>query len=133
MEQKPFEDSTFEAEFYRRVEMIKERAKAAGTNITQLCRIAEVSRTTPERWEKRVPKSITILDQMFNALLDIEAERRAKEDALKNLPPRERERLRVQEEERQKEEERMRRERRNETRRLSRMRRKDSNSNTEEE
>lgn len=120
-------DSTFEAEFYRRVDMIKQRAKAAGTNITQLCRNAGVSRTTPERWEKRVPKSIGIIDLMFQALLEIEEAKKAEDQALENLSPRERQRIKAQEAERLLEEERQRRERRNETRRLSRQNKSDNN------
>ncbi|EAW2493106.1 hypothetical protein AXL65_02445 [Salmonella enterica subsp. enterica] len=133
MESTPMDDSTFEAEFYRRVEMIKQRAKEAGTNITQLCRIAGVSRTTPERWEKRVPKSIGILDLMYQALKDIETEKQAEEEAFQNLPPRERQRIKAQEEEKQREEERQRRERRNESRRLNRQRGKDSTSTKDED
>ena len=127
MDTSPMDDSTFAAEFYRRVEMIKKRAKDAGTNITQLCRAAGVSRTTPERWEKRVPKSIGILDLMYQALLDVEKSKEAEEQAFNELPPRERERLKAMEEERLLEEERQRRERRNESRRLSRQRQKPNN------
>lgn len=137
-EDKPLEitpeghDSTFESEFYRRVEMIKQRAKLAGTNITQLCKAAGVSRTTPERWEKRVPKSIGILDLMLEALLEAEKAKEEQDKAFKDLPEREQQRLRAQEEERRKEQERQRRERRNETRRLSRARQKDSDKNKDE-
>ena len=133
MESTPMDDSTFEAEFYRRVELIKERAKDAGTNITQLCRMAGVSRTTPERWEKRVPKSIGILDLMFQALLEVEQDRKAQEKAFEQLPQRERERIIAQEEEKKREAERQRRERRNESRRLTRQRLKDASSESEEE
>lgn len=133
MESTPLDDSTFEAEFYRRVELIKERAKEAGTNITQLCRMAGVSRTTPERWEKRVPKSIGILDLMFEALKEVESDRQAQQEAFAQLPPRERERLKAQEEEKKREVERQRRERRNESRRQSRQRLKDPSSESEEE
>lgn len=120
-------DDSFEAEFYRRVETIKQRAKAAGTNITQLCRNAGISRTTPERWEKRVPKSIGIVDLMFQALLEIEEAKKSEEKAFEDLPPRERERIKAQEAERLREEERQRRERRNEARRINRQRNEASN------
>ncbi|HGX3708918.1 TPA: hypothetical protein ACNEJR_003679 [Escherichia coli] len=133
MESTPMDDSTFEAEFYRRVELIKQRAKEAGTNITQLCRIAGVSRTTPERWEKRVPKSIGILDLMYQALTEIETVKQAEEEAFQNLPPRERQRIKAQEEEKAREEERQRRERRNESRRINRQRGKESTSNCSNE
>jgi lambda repressor-like predicted transcriptional regulator len=113
-------ENTFEEEFYRRVELIKARAKKAGTNITHLCRESGVSRTTPERWEKRVPKSIALIDQMMAVLREIEREKEANEKALEALSPRERQRLEVEQTERMKEEQRHRRERRNELRRLSR-------------
>lgn len=121
-------ETTFEEEFYRRVELIRERAKKAGTNITHLCRVSGVSRTTPERWEKRVPKSIGLIDQMMAALEEIERDNAAQEQALENLPPRERQRLQAEEEERKREEERVRRERRNEQRRLSRQKSKSDGS-----
>ncbi|EJG5414298.1 hypothetical protein NAD41_000899 [Salmonella enterica] len=117
---------TLEQVFNRRVEQLKERAKAAGTNITQLCRLAGVSRTTPERWEKRVPKSICIFDLMFEALRGIEKEIEAEQEAFKTLPPREQRRLKVLQEEEERERERQRRERRNESRRQTRARLKDS-------
>ncbi|EIP9220998.1 hypothetical protein LT875_002444 [Salmonella enterica] len=124
-------DSTFETEFYRRVEMIKQRAKDAGTNITQLCKAAGVSRTTPERWEKRVPKSIGILDLMLAALLEAEKAKEEQEQAFKDLPEREQRRLQVQEAERKRVQEQLRRERRNQTRRESRARQKDSDTNND--
>lgn len=120
-------DSSFESEFYRRVEMIKQRAKAAGTNITQLCKAAGVSRTTPERWEKRVPKSIGILDLMLAALLEAEKAKEEQNQAFKDLPEREQQRIKAQEEERLRQEEEARRQRRNELRRISRARKKSQN------
>ncbi|MCT4704536.1 hypothetical protein MUA04_10765 [Enterobacteriaceae bacterium H11S18] len=117
-------ENTFAEEFYRRVEMIKARAKKADTNITHLCRVAGVSRTTPERWEKRVPKSIAIIDQMMEALAEIERVNEAQNKAFEELPLREQQRLLAEEEERKREEERQRRERRNEQRRLSRQKNK---------
>ncbi|EBJ6658323.1 hypothetical protein D0Q53_20620 [Salmonella enterica] len=119
-------DSTLEKEFNRRVKQLNERAKAAGTNITELCRIAGVSRTTPERWNKRVPKSISIFDLVFEALLGIEQERKEEEAAFNSLPEREQARLKAQMEELEREKEHQRRQRRNESRRLSRARLKDS-------
>ncbi|ENW4943600.1 hypothetical protein ACFLMW_003748 [Salmonella enterica] len=120
------EDSTLEDEFKRRAQQLSDRAKAAGTNITELCRIAGVSRTTPERWNKRVPKSISIFDLVFEALLGIEKTRKEEEEAFKSLPKREQERIKAQLEELEREKERQRREKRNESRRQSRARLKDS-------
>lgn len=120
------EDSTLTQEFNRRVKLLNERAQAAGTNITELCRIAGVSRTTPERWNKRVPKSITIFDLVFEALLGIEAVKKEEEAAFKSLPKREQERIKAQLEELEREREHQRRQKRNESRRQSRARLKDS-------
>lgn len=118
---------TLEEVFKRRVAQLKDRAKDAGTNITHLCRLAGVSRTTPERWDKRVPKSICIFDLMFEALKGIEKEQEAEQEAFNTLPEREQLRLRALKEEEDREKERQRRERRNESRRQMRARLKDSN------
>ncbi|EAM6792416.1 hypothetical protein E0G74_01485 [Salmonella enterica] len=126
MDDLQLDDLTLEEVFRRRVDMLNERAKKAGTNITQLCRLAGVSRTTPERWNKRVPKSIGIFDLMFEALLNIEKANNAEDEAFHNLPPREQKRLKAIQEEQEREKERQRRERRNESRRQSRARHKDS-------
>jgi transcriptional regulator with XRE-family HTH domain len=120
------QNTTFESEFYRRVEMIKRRAKQAGTNLTQLCKTTGISRTTPERWEQRVPKSIKILDQMLEALLDAERAKEEQEQAFNDLPLREQQRLKVQEEERLKAQESARRENRNLKRRINRAVKKNS-------
>ncbi|EAM1616348.1 hypothetical protein EU642_22185 [Salmonella enterica] len=126
MDDLPLEDLKLEEVFRRRVDMLNERAKKAGTNITQLCRLAGVSRTTPERWNKRVPKSIGIFDLMFEALVSIEKEQNAEEEAFASLSPREQKRLKALQEEQERERERQRRERRNESRRQSRARQKGS-------
>ncbi|MBZ0058708.1 MULTISPECIES: hypothetical protein [Leclercia] len=120
------EESTLEDEFNRRVKQLSERAKAAGTNVSELCRIAGVSRTTPERWNKRVPKSITIFDSVFQALLDLERAKGEEEEAFKNLPLREQERLKAQRKELEREKEKERRLKRNEARRESRARLKNA-------
>ncbi|MEL2244032.1 hypothetical protein PAS25_23995 [Leclercia adecarboxylata] len=120
------EESTLEDEFNRRVKQLSERAKAAGTNVSELCRIAGVSRTTPERWNKRVPKSITIFDSVFQALLDLERAKGEEEEAFKNLPLREQERLKAQRKELEREKEKEHRLKRNEARRESRARLKNA-------
>lgn len=120
------EESTLEDEFNRRVKQLSERAKAAGTNVSELCRIAGISRTTPERWNKRVPKSITIFDSIFQALLDLERAKEEEEKAFKNLPLREQERLKAQRKELEREKEKERRLKRNEARRENRARLKNA-------
>lgn len=120
------EDSTLEEEFNRRVKALNERAKSAGTNITELCRLAGVSRTTPERWTKRVPQSISIFDSIFLALVNIEKTREQEEEAFNNLPAREQERIKTQQQEREREKEKERRSQRNAARRLNRARQKNT-------
>lgn len=120
------DESTLEEEFNRRVKQLSERAKAAGTNVSELCRIAGISRTTPERWNKRVPKSITIFDSVFQALLDLEKAKEEEEEAFKNLPLREQERLQAQRKELEREKEKERRLKRNEARRENRARLKNA-------
>ncbi len=120
------EESTLEEEFNRRVKKLSERAKAAGTNVSELCRIAGVSRTTPERWNQRVPKSISIFDSVFQALLEIEKVKEEEDNAFKNLPPREQERIKAQRKEIEREREKEQRLKRNESRRESRARLKNT-------
>ena len=76
-------------EFRSRFAELKKRSEAAGTNITQICKSSGVSRTTPERWGKRIPKSILLFDKVFAELERIEKEQLAMQD----LSPREQRRL----------------------------------------
>ncbi len=49
----------------------------AGTNLTQLCKKAGISRTTIDRWEKELPKSLKVLDALRLALEEIKTEKSA--------------------------------------------------------
>ncbi len=49
-------------------------AKAAGSNLTEVCREAGVSRTTPDRWREKPPATIVTLKK----LQDVVAEKVAK-------------------------------------------------------
>ena len=64
---------SFEIEFQRRVRDIKARAKSSGTNLTQLCASADISRATPIRWETHTPQSVLLVDKLEAELVKIEA------------------------------------------------------------
>lgn len=65
-------DTTFEGEFKRRINDIKQRAKAAGTSMTALCQETGIARATPDRWVLRAPKTIRLIDELEQALAKVE-------------------------------------------------------------
>lgn len=65
-------DTTFEGEFKRRINDIKQRAKAAGTSVTALCQETGIARATPDRWVLRAPKTIRLIDELEQALAKVE-------------------------------------------------------------
>lgn len=46
------------------LENLELRALACGSNLTEICREIGISRSTPDRWRRKVPKTIAILDAM---------------------------------------------------------------------
>ncbi len=46
------------------VNSLKVRCAEAGTNLTAVCKAANVSRSTIERWKDATPKSIQILENI---------------------------------------------------------------------
>jgi len=52
------------------VQSLKTKAAAAGTNLTEVCRRAGVSRQTVEKWKDEEPKTLRILRQL-EAQIDI--------------------------------------------------------------
>lgn len=64
-----------EAAFNEALSKLEADAKAAGTNITAVCREAGVSRTTPDRWKEKTPATIATLKK----LQDVVAEKVAKQ------------------------------------------------------
>ncbi len=58
---------TLTQEFQERTADILARARKNDISLNQICRGAGAARATPDRWTLRVPKSITLVD-------DIEAE-----------------------------------------------------------
>lgn len=65
-------EKTFEGEFKRRINDIKQRAKAAGTSMTALCQDTGIARATPDRWAQRTPKTIKLIDELEQALIKAE-------------------------------------------------------------
>lgn len=55
------------------------RAKKAGTSISELCRRANVDRSTPQRWKDNEPKTLQILNSLEAELDLIEQENNLKD------------------------------------------------------
>lgn len=70
--------NTFEAEFRRRIDSIKERAQAVGSSITGLCETTGIARATPDRWLAKAPKTIASVDILEAALVELEKQAAAK-------------------------------------------------------
>lgn len=71
---------SFADEMQNRLSDIEKRAKASGSNITQVCKKTGIARATYERWRERAPQSITKVDEL-------EAEVRRLEAAAKDAAP----------------------------------------------
>lgn len=57
-------DKSFSAEFLGRLKRIEDRAQAAGITLTDVCRDSGTARATPNRWRKRVPLTVSLIDKM---------------------------------------------------------------------
>lgn len=69
MTEQPFDDL-----FKDRVSALEARAHAVGLNFTSICKQAEISRATPDRWRKETPKTVKLLAEMEKIVADKEAE-----------------------------------------------------------
>lgn len=58
----------FSEYFLAYLENLELRALACGSNLTEICREIGISRSTPDRWRRKVPKTIAILDKMEDFL-----------------------------------------------------------------
>lgn len=56
--------TTFEQEMHNRLRDMEARAKAVGSNMTQVTKNTGIARATFERWQTRAPQSVTKLDEM---------------------------------------------------------------------
>jgi len=55
--------NTFEQEFRTRLDDIIKRGQAVGMTVTKLCKATGIARATPDRWRKKAPKTIELVDQ----------------------------------------------------------------------
>jgi len=55
---------SFADDFKDRIAKIEADAKSIGLNWTSICKEAGLSRATPDRWKKRVPKTIEVVTKM---------------------------------------------------------------------
>lgn len=65
---------TFAEAFTDRLKNIEERAKAAGSNMTQVCKKTGVARATYERWGHRPPQTIAKVDELEAEVVRLERE-----------------------------------------------------------
>jgi enamine deaminase RidA (YjgF/YER057c/UK114 family) len=66
--------TTFAEAFTERLQNIERRAKAAGSNMTQVCKITGVARATYERWNHRPPQTIAKVDELEAEVVRLERE-----------------------------------------------------------
>jgi hypothetical protein len=69
---------SLEAIFSDRLDMIEEHAKAAGANMTIVCKLANISRAGPVRWRRDVPLTIKLIDRMSGVVEKLTQKKAAK-------------------------------------------------------
>lgn len=65
---------SFSAAFTEKLKEIERRAKAAGSNMTQVCKTTGVARATFERWRHRPPQTVAKVDDLEREVERLEAE-----------------------------------------------------------
>lgn len=67
--------------FLQRLNELEQEARECGLNMTAICREAEISRASPDRWRKKLPKTIQVLMEMERIVEErrLELERLAEE------------------------------------------------------
>lgn len=68
---------SFAQVFRDKLDAIEGRAKACGLTLTDLCRESGIARATPDRWRKRPPKSIQLVDKLEDVVIRAEKNRAA--------------------------------------------------------
>lgn len=66
--------------FQERTAEILERARKSEISLNQICKGAGAARATPDRWTLRVPKSITLVDDIDAELTRLEQLQKAQKD-----------------------------------------------------
>lgn len=54
----------FSKVFNDRLDDIERRALRVGSNLTAVCKEIGISRSTPDRWRREMPRTIQIIEQM---------------------------------------------------------------------
>lgn len=57
-------EGSAEAAFLERLDSIEKRAKKLGMTMPMVCSGSKVARATPERWRRKVPQSVLLLDKL---------------------------------------------------------------------
>lgn len=65
--------TTFTEEMQKRLKDIEARAKAVGSNMTQVCKSTGIARATFERWGDRAPQSVSKVDELDAEVARLEA------------------------------------------------------------
>lgn len=58
-------------------DFLEAKCKAAGTNLTQVCRQANVERSGLERWKKENPKTLNTVAELIKVIDEIKAGKKA--------------------------------------------------------
>lgn len=64
------ENNNFTKVFNATLSQLEVDAKAAGSNLTEVCREAGVSRTTPDRWKAKPPATVALVTKMQNVVAE---------------------------------------------------------------
>ncbi len=70
--------NTFSALMADRLQEIERRAKAVGSNVTQVCKATGIARATYERWRNRAPQTVAKVDELMAEVERLEREAAAK-------------------------------------------------------
>lgn len=70
--------TTFAETMREKLRSIEKRAKAVGSNMTQVCKNTGVARVTYERWRDRAPQSVAKVDVLDQEVARLEREAAAK-------------------------------------------------------
>lgn len=71
---------SFADELRARLQDMEARAKAVGSNMTQVTKATGIARATYERWMSRAPQSVSKVDELEAEVCKLEAEFRAKQE-----------------------------------------------------
>lgn len=66
--------NSFSQAFAEKLKEIERRAKAAGSNMTQVCKKTGVARATYERWNHRAPQTVAKVDELMAEVERLEQE-----------------------------------------------------------